>query len=57
LNHFSALLGIPFRFGTRSSRSRYLKEIAATDAYRKALDDEKPFIANMGLDRRFLDTA
>jgi glutathione S-transferase len=37
--------------------ARYLKEIAATDAYRKALDAEKPFVANMGLDRRFLDTA
>jgi glutathione S-transferase len=37
--------------------ARYLKEIAATDAYRKALDAEKPFVANMGLDRRFLDAA
>ncbi len=34
---------------------RYIKDIAATDAYRKALDDEKPFVANMGLDRSFLD--
>jgi len=33
----------------------YLKQIAATDAYAKALDDEKPFVANMGLDRSFLD--
>lgn len=34
---------------------KYIKDIAATDAYRKALDDEKPFVANMGLDRSFLD--
>lgn len=34
---------------------KYIKEIAATDAYRKALDDEKPFVVNMGLDRSFLD--
>ena len=37
--------------------ARYLKEIAATETYRKALDAEKPFVANMGLDRRFLDAA
>jgi glutathione S-transferase len=34
---------------------RYLQGIAATDAYRMALEDEKPFVANMGLDRSFLD--
>jgi glutathione S-transferase len=34
---------------------KYIKDIAATDAYRKALDDEKPFVDNMGLDRSFLD--
>jgi glutathione S-transferase len=34
---------------------KYIKSIAATDAYRKALDDEKPFVADMGLDRSFLD--
>lgn len=33
----------------------YIADIAATDAYRKALDGEKPFVANMGLDRSFLD--
>jgi glutathione S-transferase len=33
----------------------YIKNIAAIDAYRKALDDEKPFVANMGLDRSFFD--
>jgi glutathione S-transferase len=34
---------------------KYIRHIAATDAYRKALDEEKPFVANMGLDRSFLD--
>lgn len=34
---------------------KYIKDIAATDAYRKALEDEKPFVANMGLDRSFLN--
>jgi hypothetical protein len=31
--------------------ARYLRDIAATDAYRKALDAEKPFVANIGLFR------
>jgi glutathione S-transferase len=35
--------------------AKYLKEIAATDSYRKALEAEKPFVANMRLDRSFLD--
>jgi len=34
---------------------RYLHGIADSQAFRKALDDEKPFVANMGLDRSFLD--
>ncbi len=34
---------------------KYVRTIAATDAFRRALDDEKPFVANMGLDRSFLD--
>lgn len=34
---------------------KYVKDIAATEAFGKALDDEKPFVANMGLDRSFLD--
>jgi glutathione S-transferase len=34
---------------------QYVRGIASQDAYRKALDDEKPFVANMGLDRSFLD--
>ncbi len=33
----------------------YLKRIAVTEAYAKALEDEKPFVANMGLDRSFLE--
>jgi glutathione S-transferase len=33
----------------------YLKGIAATDAFRKALEAERPFVANMGLNRGFLD--
>jgi glutathione S-transferase len=37
--------------------ARYLKEIAASDIFRKALDAEKPFVASMGLDRDFLDAA
>jgi glutathione S-transferase len=35
----------------------YLKQIAACDAYRQALDSEKPFVASMGLDRHFLEAA
>lgn len=35
--------------------ARYVKDIAATEAFGKALDDEKPFVANMGLDRSFLN--
>ncbi len=35
--------------------AKYLKGIAATDSYRKALEDEKPFVANMDLNRSFLD--
>ena len=34
---------------------RYLPGIFEHEAFRKALDDEKPFVANMGLDRSFLD--
>jgi len=35
--------------------AKYLKGIAATDSYRKALEDEKPLVANMDLNRSFLD--
>jgi glutathione S-transferase len=33
----------------------YLREIAAAEPMRKALDDEKPFVAKLGLDHSFLD--
>jgi hypothetical protein len=32
-----------------------LRGIVENEAFRKALEDEKPFVANMGLDRSFLD--
>lgn len=35
--------------------TKYVREIAATEAFSKALEDEKPFVANMGLDRSFLN--
>ena len=35
--------------------SQYVRGIAGQDAFCKALEDEKPFVANMGLDRSFLD--
>ena len=34
---------------------QYVRGVADNAAFRKALDDEKPFVANMGLDRSFLD--
>lgn len=48
-------MGYKIDAGPYPKLARYLKEIAATEAYRKALDDEKPFVANLGLDRGFLD--
>lgn len=35
--------------------ARYLRGVAENDVFRAALDGEKPFVANMGLDRSFLD--
>jgi len=35
--------------------AKYLRGIIDTDAYRTALEAEKPFVANMGLDRSFLN--
>ena len=35
----------------------YIRGITATAAFRKALDGEKPFVADLGLDRRFLEAA
>ena len=34
--------------------AKYLREIAALDAFQRALADEKPFVEQMGLDRSFL---
>jgi glutathione S-transferase len=34
---------------------KYLKGVLETDAFQKALEAEKPFVAQMGLDRSFLD--
>src|SRR5262249_32760786 len=36
---------------------QYVRGIAGQDAYRKALEDEKPVVANIGLDRSCLDYA
>ena len=35
--------------------AKYVRGVADNAAFREALDDEKPFVANMGLDRSFLD--
>ncbi len=35
--------------------AKYVRGVADNAAFRKALDDEKPFVANLGLDRTFLD--
>ena len=48
-------MGYRIDAGAYPRLARYLKEIASTDALAKALDAEKPFVANMGLDRRFLE--
>jgi glutathione S-transferase len=48
-------MGYTIDAGRYPKLAKYLKEIAATDSYRKALEDEKPFVANMGLNRSFLD--
>jgi len=34
---------------------KYLRGVAENEAFGKALDNEKPFVATMGLDRSFLD--
>jgi glutathione S-transferase len=48
-------MGYKIDAGRYPKLTSYLKGIQATAAFRKALDDEKPFVANMGLDRGFLD--
>jgi glutathione S-transferase len=47
-------LGFKIDAGRYPKLSRYLCEIAAVDAFQRALDDEKPFVTQMGLDRSFL---
>ena len=39
------------------SSSRYLREITATEAFQRALADERPFVDQMGLKRDFLSAA
>lgn len=48
-------MGYTIDAGQYPKLTAYLREIAATDPMRKALDDEKPFVAQLGLDRSFLD--
>jgi glutathione S-transferase len=48
-------LGFRIDPGRYPKLSRYLREIAALDAFQHALEDEKPFVAQMGLDRSFLN--
>jgi glutathione S-transferase len=35
--------------------ARYLREIIGVDVFRKALEQEKPFVEQMGLNRSFLN--
>jgi glutathione S-transferase len=37
--------------------ARYLREIATTAAFQRALQDERPFVDQMGLKRDFLSAA
>lgn len=48
-------MGYRIDAGAYPRLARYLKGIAATEGFARALDAEKPFVANMGLDRRFLE--
>ncbi len=47
-------LGFEIDAGRYPKLSRYLREIAGHDVFQRALDDEKPFVEQMGLDRSFL---
>jgi glutathione S-transferase len=47
-------MGFAIDAGRYPKLSRYLREIAGRDVFQRALDDEKPFVAQMGLDRSFL---
>ena len=48
-------IGYKLDGATYPKLSRYIRDIARHDAFRNALEDEKPFVAKMGLDRSFLD--
>jgi glutathione S-transferase len=48
-------MGFRIDAGKYPKLSRYLRRIEDTAVFRKALDDEKPFVATMGLDRNFLN--
>ena len=48
-------MGYTIDAGAYPKLARYLDEIAAIDVYRTALENERPFVAKMGLDRSFLD--
>lgn len=48
-------MGYKIDVGRYPKLARYLKRVEATAVFRRALDDEIPFVANMGLDRSFLN--
>ena len=48
-------IGFKLDAATYPKLCRYVRDIAGQDAFSKALEQEKPFVANMGLDRSFLD--
>jgi glutathione S-transferase len=48
-------MGYAIDAGRYPKLAKYLKEIAATESFGTALEAEKPFVANMGLHRSFLD--
>jgi glutathione S-transferase len=47
-------MGFRIDAGQYPKLAKYLSEIAALDAFQRALADEKPFVEQMGLDRSFL---
>jgi glutathione S-transferase len=47
-------MGFKIDAGQYPKLAKYLREIAALDAFQRALADEKPFVEQMGLDRSFL---
>jgi glutathione S-transferase len=47
-------MGFRVDAGRYPKLAKYLRDIAATDVFQRALVDEKPFVEQMGLDRSFL---